>query len=510
MCSTPAALARASWCVRNGTPAAGTIGFGVCTVSGRSRVPLPPTRRIASLASVTAPSLLPAGAGPRFGWPVYADREEASRSAALQLRRTGPGRAELLVETDSWAFGCETVAVPGDDVEFGLRTLLVLAAATGDKRDLALGVAAEQTELPCRELGDGGDGGGGRVLRAVRPEYGDAHAVGVETEGVGPENGLRHASGAAFVDVPARVDGEVVAEVPPAAALDVVAVDTAQDGGRLGAGVVVAGGAVVDEGGLDGRGVGEGAFAQALVGAPALAGDDAGPRPHERLGTRRDDRLLLRLGLAQGGNLGGAQRSEVRVDRGALGGGHGEAREVRERARLRHRRGGRRDPGRRSDGGRGARGGGGFGARLFRVVARVDEFHLEAGGERSGVRGAAPRSGVLGTDAHLDAVRVADPERGRGTAHRARLALGAARVGGVVGVVRLQRLPAGPAGRAGRTGTDLDGAVELGVGVVPDHTDQGEAVGVAAQEAPGGVGVQGLGGFTGGPRECAGERPQGQ
>lgn len=70
MCSTPAALARASWCVRNGTPAAGTIGFGVCTVSGRSRVPLPPTRRIASFASVTALSLLPAGAGPGFGWPV--------------------------------------------------------------------------------------------------------------------------------------------------------------------------------------------------------------------------------------------------------------------------------------------------------------------------------------------------------------------------------------------------------------------------------------------------------
>src|SRR6478735_12416014 len=74
MCSTPAALAPASWCVRNGTPAAGTMGFGVCTVSGRSRVPLPPTRRIASFASVTALTLLPAGAGPRFGWPVYADR----------------------------------------------------------------------------------------------------------------------------------------------------------------------------------------------------------------------------------------------------------------------------------------------------------------------------------------------------------------------------------------------------------------------------------------------------
>lgn len=74
MCSTPAARARASWWVRNGTPAAGTMGLGVCTVSGRSRVPFPPTRRIASFASVTALTLLPAGAWPGFGWPVYADR----------------------------------------------------------------------------------------------------------------------------------------------------------------------------------------------------------------------------------------------------------------------------------------------------------------------------------------------------------------------------------------------------------------------------------------------------
>jgi len=47
--STPAARALASWWVRKGTPAAGTMGLGVCTVSGRSRLPLPPTKRIASV-----------------------------------------------------------------------------------------------------------------------------------------------------------------------------------------------------------------------------------------------------------------------------------------------------------------------------------------------------------------------------------------------------------------------------------------------------------------------------
>ena len=46
--STPAARARAIWCSVHGTPAAGSIGFGVVTVSGRSRVPWPPTSSTAS------------------------------------------------------------------------------------------------------------------------------------------------------------------------------------------------------------------------------------------------------------------------------------------------------------------------------------------------------------------------------------------------------------------------------------------------------------------------------
>src|SRR6478609_5111733 len=44
----PASRASANWCCRNGTPATGRSGFGVCSVSGRSRVPCPPTRTIAS------------------------------------------------------------------------------------------------------------------------------------------------------------------------------------------------------------------------------------------------------------------------------------------------------------------------------------------------------------------------------------------------------------------------------------------------------------------------------
>src|SRR5215469_10265945 len=47
----PHSAARASWCARNGTPAVGSSGLGADRVSGRNRVPLPPTSMIASRVS---------------------------------------------------------------------------------------------------------------------------------------------------------------------------------------------------------------------------------------------------------------------------------------------------------------------------------------------------------------------------------------------------------------------------------------------------------------------------
>ena len=47
-CSMPAAAIRDSRWVRNGSPAVGSIGLGADRVSGRSRVPLPPTSTTAS------------------------------------------------------------------------------------------------------------------------------------------------------------------------------------------------------------------------------------------------------------------------------------------------------------------------------------------------------------------------------------------------------------------------------------------------------------------------------
>src|SRR6516164_5957245 len=48
---TPDSAALASWWARNGTPAVGSNGLGADKVSGRSRVPLPPTSSIASSGS---------------------------------------------------------------------------------------------------------------------------------------------------------------------------------------------------------------------------------------------------------------------------------------------------------------------------------------------------------------------------------------------------------------------------------------------------------------------------
>ena len=47
-CSMPEAAMRDSRWVRKGSPAVGSIGLGADRVSGRSRVPLPPTSTTAS------------------------------------------------------------------------------------------------------------------------------------------------------------------------------------------------------------------------------------------------------------------------------------------------------------------------------------------------------------------------------------------------------------------------------------------------------------------------------
>lgn len=108
--------------------------------------------------------------------------------------------------------------------------------------------------------------------------------------------------------------------------------------------------------------------------------------------------------------------------------------------------------------------------RLLRVLAGVYEFEPQAFGQW--YAGPVVTVGRLRDDPDLDAVAVADPERGGGAADGPGVALGAPGVGGVLGIVGLQVLPVGPTVGADGAGADLDGAVEFDVGVVPDDADQ--------------------------------------
>src|SRR3954471_9056527 len=202
MCSTPAALALASWCVRNGTPAARTMGFGVWTVSGRSRVPLPPTRRIASVTCRLC--FLPGPAELSFGRPVYADRRVAPSTAVrwcavplapLVARRGPAGRAELAVELGAGARRGVAVTVAGDHVQSYVLSLSVEIATARLQICLSTRIGPVETELPGREPRDGPQRGGRGLVGAEAAEDGDPHAVGVEPEGVGAQHGLRHAAG---------------------------------------------------------------------------------------------------------------------------------------------------------------------------------------------------------------------------------------------------------------------------------------------------------------------------
>ncbi|MCG6496389.1 SgcJ/EcaC family oxidoreductase [Kitasatospora sp. A2-31] len=110
----------------------------------------------------------------------------------------------------------------------------------------------------------------------------DGEVIGFDgtrhSEGVRAEHGLVDPAGPALVDGAAAVDQEVVADVPPAVALDVVLVDRPDHLWRVAARVVGGGRGVVHEDRPDLPGVDEAGVAQRLVGAPAGPGDDARPR----------------------------------------------------------------------------------------------------------------------------------------------------------------------------------------------------------------------------------------
>src|SRR3954469_1559915 len=106
-CSIPAALIRDSRWVRNGTPAVGSIGFGADRVSGRSRVPSPPTRITAS-TSVMATLLHTRRTGGRR--LCGGAQVEPGGAHAERAREVGSGHRDLRRE----AMGVHALDVAGD------------------------------------------------------------------------------------------------------------------------------------------------------------------------------------------------------------------------------------------------------------------------------------------------------------------------------------------------------------------------------------------------------------
>src|SRR5690606_11007997 len=106
------------------------MGLGVWSVSGRSCVPLPPTRRIASVTCGLC--FLPGPAELGFGRSVYADppagRDEPEvprASAALVTGRGLAGGCEFPIQLPPWARGVEPVPMTGDHVQSHLLAFCV-------------------------------------------------------------------------------------------------------------------------------------------------------------------------------------------------------------------------------------------------------------------------------------------------------------------------------------------------------------------------------------------------
>lgn len=351
----------------------------------------------------------------------------------------------------------------------------VAAGGARGEHGAARRVALVLAELPRGDPGHRGGhrAWGGRVR--VGAEDGDAGRLPVEAVGVRAEDRPVHPALTALEDRPALVDQEVVADVLPAVAVDVVRVHAAHHRRGVGAGVVVRPRGVVDEDRLDRVQVLRGLRADRLVGAPARTrgdrrlGHGGGRRGRQGFGRgrtrgRRGARARRGCGRLRGGSGRGRRRG---VGRRRL---DGRLRAVARRGRL-----GR---------GRVRRIGGGCG----RFVGRGD-----VGGESGRVRvhGAAPARvhgvqpqprGQLRGDL---AARV-DPDLDTvGRAHPARF--GAPPYAGPAGLrtpvdIGFERQPGRPVALGGGPGPHLHGSGDLGRGVGPGDAQHAERLGVLLAE----------------------------
>ena len=125
---------------------------------------------------------------------------------------------------------------------------------------------------------------------------------------------------------------------------------------------------------------------------------------------------------------------------------------------------------------------------LRRLVSGIDELDAQplgkvSGAQRGGLTTGTRRRGPR-LHPHLDAVGGPGPQRRGGTR-----GLSAARLGGTLcgrdTVVRVEGAPSAPFGLVPRSGADLDPAVQLGVGVIPDDADERERRDAPGRQATG-------------------------
>src|SRR5699024_4745992 len=183
--------------------------------------------------------------------------------AVLHLLDVGAHVAHLRVERGARAGGLAEIAVADDGADPLARQCRPVIG-----RDTVGG------QLPGDRVVDRVDRLLRRRLLLVGAHDGDAEGPGVISGDVCADHGLVQPTGTAFPEAAELVREDVVADVGPAAALRVEAVDAAEDRGDVVGTVAVGAGRVVDDRGLDGARVVGGAVAHALVRAPRLAGAD--------------------------------------------------------------------------------------------------------------------------------------------------------------------------------------------------------------------------------------------
>ncbi len=189
----------------------------------------------------------------RRAWNRTRTAHGAGDRGAVQLRQPGGRnppreRGQESVRDGAGALAGARVAVAGDSAKRHELAGMELEVPAGGVEDLRQRVDVRDVEAPREQPHQRGSlrlrrSGGGEVA-----DERDSDRAGVESLRVRPDHVLVDAAAAAFVDRPEAVDEEVVADVVPAVALNVVDLDPAHDRRRLRARIAIRAGGVMHDG----------------------------------------------------------------------------------------------------------------------------------------------------------------------------------------------------------------------------------------------------------------------